>query len=323
MIALLWGIPFTLATSRFSSVPLAHTGLSCGWPFDILDHRGATSTSSSRTWWTLYFLLFAWAPGWSLALSVAPRPSSLSPNESSPTRGLSKGRGTVCCVVCIYLPHSGQCLQQVLLVASPRCYFIYPVTSAPSLYAALSECSEMWKAMRRHALFPLGAFMTHVYCWTTSSSICSLFLCTRCFVAPCPVAWTGVPQHILCFVSQLFLACLPRYTVVSFRVELCLFASVPSAWIQVSGKQLVLNKRVLSGTGLMVSQPLCVIFLLLKNVLMSLMSKAQSLEQEQLICICPTRYCTSGWETSKWTKDMLIRHADASAMAVNSAEQIN
>lgn len=77
----------------------------------------------------------------------------------------------------------------------------------PSLKAALSEWSEMWKAARRHGLCPLGAFMTQAYCCTT---ICSWVLCTLSTVASGPVVWTGVQQYIsLCFVLELYLRLSP------------------------------------------------------------------------------------------------------------------
>lgn len=80
------------------------------------------------------------------------------------------------------------------------------------MYGALCECRELCRAVRRHALFPLGAF-TDALKMSNITQV-HLFLvplvCIPSFIFPCHVAWTCVQQCIsFCFVSWLFLGLFP------------------------------------------------------------------------------------------------------------------
>ena len=61
----------------------------------------------------------------------------------------------------------------------------------------------------------------------------------------------------------------------------------------------------------------------LESIFIFLVSKASPWNGNDLFSICPRRCCTSGWEPHQRARDMLIKHADSSAVAVSSAEEIN
>lgn len=251
------GASLSFWPQRVSPVSLLHTPGCC--VVDPLAHWTAQKQLLQPLAGMVSPLLLTVSLGPSMDLWHYLQLPSLSPGKSDPPGGVSKGRGTACWVVHTYVPHVGQCLQQVLLFASPRWDFIYLIIQCPL-------CVELCLNVGRHGKqWKDGLSFLWETSWPTYIVEQHPAKLAPCFPAPLPLY-----AHVLLLelFSSLFLCALscssPCYTAVSFRVELYLFASVPAACIQLSGKQSVLTKCMLSGTGLIVSQVLWVLFLPLK-----------------------------------------------------------
>lgn len=247
-------------------------------------------------------MLLAWAPA---LILLAPQPSNLSSGESNyhpPAHPLQRGEqrqrhGLPCC------PHLPPRLWPMFpadsaLSSSKMIFYLFYYFSALFVWSSVN-IGRRGKCGKTCSLSSgsLHDTLTLLNNTRQHSLLVSLhpFLCSP---MSCCLNWCSV-MHFFALSHSCFWVCLPHCTVVSFGVELCQFASVPAARIQVSGRWLVLNKQVLSGTGLAsVSDAVRHIPPAYRS-LISLMSGAPSLEQEPLTCIRPTRDCTSVGEASK------------------------
>lgn len=145
-----------------------------------------------------------------------------------------------------------------------------------------------------------------------------LLILLSCCLNLCPAM-----RFFLFCVTVVSWVCLPHYSVISFRLEVGLLCICTSAWIQVSGKWCFTNMCWVRW-DLTVPQMLCVVSLRLGEHFYFLSVQSSVLGMgTTCFCICPRRCCTSRWEPHQRTRNMLIKHADSSAVAVSSAEEIN
>lgn len=125
-----------------------------------------STTSSKRWWWLCYFLLIAGAPGADSQYSpAAPQHSNLSSDRRAPAGCTQAAAFTVLFSFTIY--H----------LASIYRKFCFGIISKMvySWNGALSECRELWRAVKRHSLSS-GRLHGHTNCQTTPRNNCSLFL---------------------------------------------------------------------------------------------------------------------------------------------------